>query len=355
MDNEPKKHEFLYRGVVIGYNDLKDFKFFGVDLKPYKAPLIDDQGRQTVEDGNEYGLYMTDNKSMVYSAYGSVHNGGTKINSSIQIGFPPTSISIPNIGISYKISTKKIEMRKPWIVSHLTGHYNNGFKGDEYITDVVPSGEYEISRIEIGSDFLHASEELDVSDIKKAEEELKNKMDMRKYRLELFVDTISKMPAPKRAQIGEFERAAFRDIFGENGVRYIDRNSIDVSNPSGVIKYLISVYYNNSQSDIDFKNLVYIESVKNRLLRSDNPQSIDTIVSIISTDIDDNLLKRTNFIDRKKSEGVEIKTDSFDARNQMYKNMLTQISNLSINPNQVLNQSVQPIYPVFDVEAPMAR
>lgn len=355
MNNEPKNPKFLYRGVVIGYNDLKEFKFFGVDLKPYKDPLIDSQGRKTVGDGNEYGLYMTDNQSMVYGAYGDVRNDGTPIKPSFEVGFPPTRISIPYIGVAYKISTENIDFRKPWIAKSLTGHYNNGFEGDEYITEVVPSGEYEVIRIKIATDFLHDSEEIDVSNIEAADKELRNKMEMRRYRLELLADTISKMTATKRSQIGESEKMVLKDIFGENGIRYVNQNSIDISSTSGVIKYLMTSYYNNSQNDIDFKNLTYLESIKSKLLKSNNEDNIDALVDIILEDIKVNLSNRASFIDRKKEAGAEIKTDAFDRKNQLYKDMLVQISKIRGNQSNHSNQNNPQIYSYFEPEEPMAR
>ena len=67
MENKPS---VLYRGLKVDYNSLQNFEFSGVDLKVNYAPIIDQYGRKTVTDGNEYGVYMSDHLSIVTSPYG---------------------------------------------------------------------------------------------------------------------------------------------------------------------------------------------------------------------------------------------------------------------------------------------
>ena len=67
-----EKPKVLYRGVTISYDLLKDFHFDGYPLVPPNEPKIDAQGRKTVGDGNEYGVYMTDNFAMADYAYGNL-------------------------------------------------------------------------------------------------------------------------------------------------------------------------------------------------------------------------------------------------------------------------------------------
>ena len=76
MENKPS---VLYRGIKVDYNSLQNFKFFGVDLKVNYAPIINQYGRKTVTDGNEYGVYMSDNLNKVTSAYGDLHHDGLPI------------------------------------------------------------------------------------------------------------------------------------------------------------------------------------------------------------------------------------------------------------------------------------
>ena len=68
FDQIPKT---LYRGYNIKYKKLPNFHLSGVDLKVNYAPIINENGEKTVTDGNEYGVYMSDNLDMVKSAYGN--------------------------------------------------------------------------------------------------------------------------------------------------------------------------------------------------------------------------------------------------------------------------------------------
>ena len=52
--------KYLYRGIVIDYSDLRGLKLTGVDMKLPYEPYIDEKGRKTVHDENEYGIYMSD-------------------------------------------------------------------------------------------------------------------------------------------------------------------------------------------------------------------------------------------------------------------------------------------------------
>ena len=82
MENKPS---VLYRGIKVNYNNLQNFEFSGVDLKVNYKPIIDQYGRKIVTDGNEYGVYMSDNLSMVTSAYGNLHHDGIPIHNNFTI------------------------------------------------------------------------------------------------------------------------------------------------------------------------------------------------------------------------------------------------------------------------------
>ena len=55
------KLQCLYRGKKLNCDSLCKVKFYGVTMKPYYEPHINEYGRETVLDGNEYGVYMSDN------------------------------------------------------------------------------------------------------------------------------------------------------------------------------------------------------------------------------------------------------------------------------------------------------
>ena len=55
---ENNRPEYLYRGMCIRYDELKDFVFSGIDMELPYDPYIDSQGKETVHDGNEYGIFI---------------------------------------------------------------------------------------------------------------------------------------------------------------------------------------------------------------------------------------------------------------------------------------------------------
>ena len=114
MENKPK---VLYRGLKLDYNALQDYVFTGVDMKVNYTPIIDKYGRKTVKDGNEYGVYMSDNLRMVSSAYGDLHHDGIPINKTLTIN--GERIMIPSIGVIYQIDTSNLNIRKPFISTSL--------------------------------------------------------------------------------------------------------------------------------------------------------------------------------------------------------------------------------------------
>ena len=153
MDNV--KPKYLYRGVIVSENILKTKPLFGVDLVPPNPPKYDEQGRKTVGDGNEYGVYMSDYKEVATNAYAAVRmSDGTPLNSNVRIGDRFLKVAVPAVGIVYKISTDGLDVHKPWITSELKGHYNNGFMGDEWIAERIPVSNYVVEKVIVGEEIL---------------------------------------------------------------------------------------------------------------------------------------------------------------------------------------------------------
>ena len=273
--------KYLYKGIVINYEQLQSFDFKDKDLEVPYEPIMDEQGRKTVLDGNEYGVYMTDNETMVDSAYGNVHGGGTKIGEDIKIGDPPEDIKLPNIGITYKINTEGMEVHEPWISDSLKGHYNNGFQGKEYISERVPKENYTVTKIKIGKDLLHDEEEIEVDSLETAGEKVKRIMEERKERLEVFAKEMSKVSENKRRQFRRDEKDILKEIYGENGAKYINEDDLKIEDPNNAIKYLAAKVYKKDPENIDFKMLDYIESIKikaNMQAKNDKFESLENII-----------------------------------------------------------------------------
>lgn len=314
MENKPS---VLYRGIKVDYNSLQNFKFSGVDLKVNYAPIIDQYGRKTVTDGNEYGVYMSDNLHMVTSAYGDLHHDGLPIYNNLSIY--NERIMIPSVAVIYQISTEGLDVRKPFISEQLKGHYNNGFQGDEWITDIVPADNHTLYRVRIGADILHDAENIDLSKTDDISEQVKQKLEMRKYRLETFANAMERMPPMKRNAIGRDELNILKSIYGKNGLKYINEDSLITSNVDGMLRYLVAKTFKQNESDIDFQTIRYINGLKGKAI------SIDSIIEILKNDKIKNMQDKVAFEERKKQEGVPYVTSKFDKQEKRLDGLMSMV------------------------------
>lgn len=311
------KPSVLYRGIKVDYNSLQNFKFFGVDLKVNYAPIIDQYGRKTVTDGNEYGVYMSDNLSMVTSAYGNLHHDGLPIHNNLSIY--NERIMIPSVAVIYQISTEGLDVRKPFISDQLKGHYNNGFQGDELITDFVPADNYTLYRVRIGADILHDAEDIDLSKTDDISKQIKQKLEMRKYRLETFASAMERMSPMKRNAIGRDELNILKSIYGKNSLKYINEDSLITNNVDGMLRYLVAKTFKQNESDIDFQTIRYINGLKGQAI------SIDSIIEILKNDKIKNMQDKVVFEERKKQEGVPYVTNKFDKQEKRLDGLMSMV------------------------------
>ncbi len=319
--------EKLYRGVKLDYNMLKNFKFSGYDMKPPNEPLIDEQGRKTVGDGNEYGVYMSDNRRMVEDAYGRLEiTDGTAIDKKIVVGSREDLIKIPAVGIIYEIESKGIEnLHIPWITEVLKSHYNNGFSGDEWIAEIIPKQNYRIDKIKIGEDLLHDEENIDTTDMVKAEEETKKVIEERKARLEKLAKELSKYPKSKLKSFNHTELNMIKNIYGKDGSAYTKLEDIDMSSAKEVTKYLSTKSYNDNSQSINFDEQKYIQMLRDRIERDKDKEGSKYVIEIITKDIEKNNNRRQQLIENGKNKNREVNTKSFDLRNKIMQGFIDDI------------------------------
>lgn len=280
-------------------------------------PIIDQYGRKTVTDGNEYGVYMSDNLNMVTSAYGELHHDGLPIYNNLSIY--NERIMIPSVAVIYQISTEGLDVRKHFISDQLKGHYNNGFQGDEWITDFVPADNYTLYRVRIGSDILHDAEDIDSSKTDDISEQVKQKLEIRKYRLETFANAMEKMSPMKRNAIGGDELNILKSIYGKNGLKYINEDSLITNNVDGMLRYLVAKTFKQNESDIDFQTIRYINGLKGQAI------SIDSIIEILKNDKIKNMQDKVAFEKRKKQEGVPYVTSKFDKQEKRLDGLMSMV------------------------------
>lgn len=214
--------EKVYRGVIVPFEAFEQIDFDG-DLVPPMPPKIDEQGRKTVDDGNEYGLYMTDNEQMALDVYGNPEHRRGKIVGSFLTGTRSVvRVEEPSMGVVYAIDTENTDIHKPWITGYLQGHYNNGYQGNEWVSEKVSKEQYEVELVRMSSDFLHDAEDFTNA----TEEEIKARFLERKHHLETMLAEIGeKLPKElKFLSVPELKKR-LREIYGDDGSAYIEEQN----------------------------------------------------------------------------------------------------------------------------------
>jgi len=284
---EAEKPDKLYRGVTLTWDHFinSSYNVFEDDLYPPNAHRVDEKGRKTVGDGNEYGVYMTTNEKMVDAAYGrmALHGEGSALEHDVSLGNAVGRIREPKIFITYEIDPKKADIRRPFITQSLEGHYNNGFEGEEWIADVVPKEAYRVRSVGISGDFLHDPEAFD-PDSKHLDDKITNRFEERKGHLEYFAETLlTAIPEHQRRTIGNDDKALFRDLFGDGGAVYAMPNAIKADTADGMAHYLLTVNSLNTPEKLDLRCLRTIEKYRKGL---DKEASVADLVNLIQSDID---------------------------------------------------------------------
>ena len=325
MYNQPnykkEKPQFLFRGIKLNYELLKKFEFFGVDLTPPNPPEFDEQGRKTVGDGNEYGVYMTDYENVARDAYANVSiYDGTPIKKDVMFGNDKSRTMMPSVGVVYKINTDGIDAHIPWITSYLKGHYNNGMGGDEWVAESIPSSNYSIDSVVLGPDTLHESETISVDHVEEIKDELLNKIALRKKRLELFEQKIESIPEKERFLLDSTKIDVLKSIYRLNGIMDIDVNSFEPKSTSEFMDYLMAISYFENTENIDFTTMGYIKTLKDKV-KVKKDMTIDDIIEKIKQDLTNNEEKKNNFSVNNPSKS----TVGFDKKNAMYMKLLTKL------------------------------
>lgn len=358
LDNKP---EYLYRGIVISYAKFKELVLSGVDLTPIYAPVLDEHGRKVDSYDNEYGLYMTESERMAQDVYGTVRAGGTSIQNKVDFSLrfgSVQNIKIPDVAMIYKIKTDGLSIKQPEMRGADKDHPNNDYDGNIWITDRIPFDNYQVVKIRIGKDFLHSAEDMEIKDgdINKAKAEADKNLEMRKYRLDSLGNEMSKMSETQRKNISETKMEVLRDIFGPNGVRYTNINSMDTSSNKGKLQYLLASFYNNSPGIIDYKTLEYIETVKQKITKSNDSENVESLNQIISGDLKLNEDRKQSFINEKTTKGLPIDTSAFVNTATVINAVVNKLTTITkqgiskqINKTQFLNQQQANQYPPNDL------
>ncbi len=321
----------LYRGLHLSVDDFEKFDLCGDLISPYD-PVIDEQGRQRLRSGNEYGVYMTTNKQMTLDIYGNVHGEGTCINNRITIGTYCERLAIPAVGIVYEIDPTNLNIRKPWISKEFESSYNSNYDGDEYITDIVPASNCRIIRIIIGRDILHDLELVEVTDdLVKLKGSIMNILNTRRLHLKLFEQELLQQSPIRVKKLMPMDLDMYKELFGYDGIKYMsteDIANIDPIHGDGIIKYLLCAYY--QQNSQDYSTLKYICHLKSKI---SGEKKLEELVQLVLLELDKAQQNRRDFIERKRQAGEEVNTGGFDQRIELYKDMLDKIKKGTMRDN----------------------
>lgn len=260
----------LYRGISISAEKFLESEIHG-DIVPHAPPILNEDGREVVADGNEYGIYLSTNKQVAQKAYGSAHMLGSVYNKEslfFDRYMQPQKIYYPQIGVVYEIDTKDIAIKKPWIRPEFEGdnaHYNNGFAGDEWIVTksdkdsryIIPSESYKISSIVMGGDLLNDEIKVEIDGL--SDQEIKAKLDkmlsIRKEGYELFLEQVKTYPSDQRNKINS-RMPIYKTLFnGQDGLAFVDYSKCDNENCQDVIRFLMQEVYKRDKITIDLDSL----------------------------------------------------------------------------------------------------
>lgn len=199
----------LYRGTSMPAGSFSEL-VFGADIVPPEPPKYDEQGRAVVADGNEYGVYMSDNRDMADSSYATPRHGDPSPDSPLfnWRGSPQSKVELPRIGVLHQINPNWLSgLRKPFITPSLRGVYNNGFVGDEWIADYVPARHHRVVSLKLGPDMMHRAEQLPIgANPRETVATVRDIVAARIARLGMAAEIIEAMPGNKRHMHGTVER-----------------------------------------------------------------------------------------------------------------------------------------------------
>lgn len=158
----------------------------------------------------------------------------------------------------------------------------------------------------IGRDILHDAEDIDLTDQNNLSQRVKEKLGLRKYRLEIFANSMEQLSPFKRQHLGLDEMKLLKEIFGEHGVRYCKEDSLDFTKVEDLLTYLQMKIYQQNTMTIDFQTLKYLDSLRG--MASD----ISSLIEILKQEKIKNMKDKISFEKRKEAEGIPYATIKFD-------------------------------------------
>ena len=262
-----EKPSILYRGISVSAEKFQELEIHD-DIVPIAPPQKNEEGKDIVSDGNEYGIYMTTNHLMAKNVYGNTHMTGSAYSQEclfVDRYNRQQRLFYPQIGVVYEIDTKNLMIKKPWISKQLEGHYNNGFQGDEWITTtseshpnhIIPKSSYHITDVVVGNDILNDQVVIDISGL--SDQQIKSQVveiiERRKTGYDLFLEQVHTYPPEQRRKL-ETKMPIYKKLFNaQDGIALYDYSKCDPSNVHDMISYLMQQTYLRDPQNIDLESL----------------------------------------------------------------------------------------------------
>jgi|GEM_PF-2496217 hypothetical protein len=192
----------LYRGIVLPAHAI-DYKLHSADLVPGTKQVDSFTGEVTVADGNEYGVYMTDNPDAATSVHGAPKHGD-KLPGSPVFSYQAdrqAHLTVPRVGVVYEIDTTGLNVRPPKLKPQWSGgQYNSGWQGKEWLVeDKIPASNHRMRQLTVGADLLHPAKHFVVEkDPQVAIEAVQHEIRRRVGRLALLSIDLGTLPEARR-------------------------------------------------------------------------------------------------------------------------------------------------------------
>ncbi len=299
----------IYRGINLNCNDFEVLDMTK-DIYPPCKPVINKSGEKVVGDGNEYGVYMTDNIE-VAKFYARINNNAP-MNPVVNMG-DNEILSYPAIQIIYKIDTSELNVKTPKITRHLGGLYNNGLIGDEWIADYVPINNSKIINLNVGDDYLHELKKINGNNIEDIRNNALKEIKFRKYRLETLANEVNKSSNIKFDNMnGSQKKEILRSIFGEDGINY--KNIFKINSVQDIIILLKQYFYKGGIYNIDVSSYEFVMSLEKQLVNDVNKNDINNLFSILEQKLEIEQTRKEQFIERKIRDKQVPNTRAFDIK-----------------------------------------
>lgn len=249
----------LYRGMRLSMEQLLSYSFTRNVGMPSEF-FYNESGMKCVRDGNEYGIYMTDNENMVDSAYGNVSVFDTvDMDHSVRIGMDGKCVGMPMVGVKMEVSTEGLSVKEPYICQEMMGHYNNGFQGKEWIsTEDIPLQNLKYTKVVVGPDILHDAKDFSGVAPIDIKQKLVQEMNKRERALSTMIEDLKQVPPGRlmRASNKGLEDS-LRLLYGERDAAHRNPTSMPLGTKEDAKAFLLSIRY--GEHGLDLKEIKEVD------------------------------------------------------------------------------------------------